>query len=216
MNKNKIKILCVIDTQNDFISGALGNVDAQNAVPNIVEKIKNFDGDAIFYTLDTHFNEEILKKTSMLKNRFKNYLESKEGEKLPIEHCIIGTNGWELNSEIKKCLNERLDNGLKVVEIYKPTFGSVCNFIDDNGPSTNTLVECVLNMETGISSPIPMEIEMCGFCTDICVVSNALILKAFTYDFAEITVDSSCCAGVTPEKHEAALEVMRSCQINVI
>ena len=61
-----------------------------------------------------------------------------------------------------------------------------------------------------------MDIEMFGFCTDICVVSNALILKAFTHDFADIYVDSKCCAGVTPQKHEAALEVMRSCQINVI
>ena len=214
--EKKIKVLVLIDVQNDFIDGALSNENAQKVIPNIVEKIKNFDGDAIFYTLDTHFNEEILKKTSMLKNRFKNYLESKEGEKLPIEHCIIGTNGWELNSEIKKCLNERLDNGLKVVEIYKPTFGSVCRVVGDGGYSDITLVENILELEKGTEKPIPMEIEMCGFCTDICVVSNALILKAFTYDFAEITVDSSCCAGVTPEKHEAALEVMRSCQINVI
>jgi nicotinamidase-related amidase len=214
--EKKIKVLVLIDVQNDFIDGALSNENAQKVIPNIVEKIKNFDGDAIFYTLDTHFNEETLKKTSILKNHFKNYLESKEGEKLPIEHCIIGTNGWELNSEIKKCLYERLDNGLKVVEIYKPTFGSVCRVVGDGGYSDITLVENIFELEQGTEKQIPMEIEMCGFCTDICVVSNALILKAFTYDFAEITVDSSCCAGVTPEKHEAALDVMRSCQINVI
>lgn len=214
--EKKIKVLVLIDVQNDFIDGALSNENAQKVIPNIVNKIEKFDGDAIFYTLDTHFNEETLKKTSILKNSFKNYLESKEGEKLPIEHCIIGTNGWELNCEIKKCLYERLDNGLKVVEIYKPTFGSVCRVIGDGGYGDTTLVENILELEQGTEKPIPMEIEMCGFCTDICVVSNALILKAFTYDFAEITVDSSCCAGVTPEKHEAALDVMRSCQINVI
>ena len=95
--------------------------------------------------------------------------------------------------------------------IFKPTFASVCSY--KNGA---TLVEKILELEKGTTTPIPMEIEMCGFCTDICVISNALALKGFTYDFAEITVDSKCCAGVTPEKHEAALEVMRSCQINVI
>jgi len=199
--KKKIKVLVLIDVQNDFIDGALSNENAQKVIPNIVNKIEKFDGDAIIYTLDTHD---------------KDYLKTKEGEKLPVEHCIIDTHGWDLNKDIKNALIEKHNDGYKISYILKPTFGSVCNFMDDNGPTTNTLVECVLNIEKGTSSPTPMEIEMCGFCTDICVVSNALILKAFTYDFAEITVDSSCCAGVTPEKHEAALDVMRSCQINVI
>lgn len=199
--EKKIKVLVLIDVQNDFIDGALSNENAQKVIPNIVNKIEKFDGDAIFYTLDTHD---------------KDYLKTKEGEKLPVEHCIIDTHGWDLNKDVKNALIKKHNEDYKISYILKPTFGSVCNFMDDNGPTTNTLVECILNMETGTSSPTPMEIEMCGFCTDICVVSNALILKAFTYDFAEITVDSSCCAGVTPEKHEAALDVMRSCQINVI
>lgn len=199
--EKKIKVLVLIDVQNDFIDGALSNENAQKVIPNIVNKIEKFDGDAIIYTLDTHD---------------KDYLKTKEGEKLPVEHCIIDTHGWDLNKDVKNALIEKHNEDYKISYILKPTFGSVCNFMDDNGPTTNTLVECILNMETGTSSPTPMEIEMCGFCTDICVVSNALILKAFTYDFAEITVDSSCCAGVTPEKHEAALDVMRSCQINVI
>ena len=199
--EKKIKVLVLIDVQNDFIDGALSNENAQKVIPNIVNKIEKFDGDAIIYTLDTHD---------------KDYLKTKEGEKLPVEHCIIDTHGWDLNKDVKNALIEKHNEDYKISYILKPTFGSVCNFMDDNGTTTNTLVECILNMETGTSSPTPMEIEMCGFCTDICVVSNALILKAFTYDFAEITVDSSCCAGVTPEKHEAALDVMRSCQINVI
>ena len=105
---------------------------------------------------------------------------------------------------------------MKVVFIPKPTFGSVEGILSLLSSYVNTsLVTEILNLEGGNANPVPMDIEMFGFCTDICVVSNALILKAFTHDFADIYVDSKCCAGVTPQKHEAALEVMRSCQIIV-
>ena len=214
--KDKIKVLVVVDAQNDFIYGALENPEAQKAVPNIVDKILAFDGDAIFLTMDTHF---------------KNYLETREGKKLPVEHCICdqgyeNQRGWRVTSQIEDAAMEKAKQGLEIKFVPKFTFGSV-----EGGRIKEKLVgqwkeffenhvslpECIMNLEKGHQNePIPMEIEMCGFCTDICVVSNALILKAFTYDFAEITVDSKCCAGVTPEKHEAALEVMRSCQINVI
>lgn len=190
--KKKIKVLVLVDCQNDFIDGSLANKDAQACIPAIVEKIKNFDGDAIFYTMDTH--EE-------------NYLHTPEGKKLPVEHCIFNTDGWQLNKEILEALSTF--DATKIFGVFKPTFASVVSY--GNG----TLVEKVLDLEKGNSQPIPMEIEMCGFCTDVCVISNALALKGFTYDFADITVDSKCCAGVTPAKHEAALEVMRSCQIDV-
>ena len=219
--KDKIKVLVVVDAQNDFIYGALENPEAQKAVPNIVDKILAFDGDAIFLTMDTHF---------------KNYLETHEGKKLPVEHCICDQGyenqcGWRVTSQIEDAAVAKAKEGVQVKFIPKPTFGSIEPVHFDNriklvGKWKNyfkpehSLVENILyNLEINDKheiGKIPMEIEMCGFCTDICVVSNALILKAFTYDFAEITVDSKCCAGVTPEKHEAALEVMRSCQINVI
>lgn len=214
--KNKIKVLVVIDVQNDFITGTLANKDAQNAIPNIVEKIKNFDGDVIYLTMDTHF---------------KNYLDTPEGKKLPVKHCIYGTDGWRVTSQVEDAVVAKAKEGVQVKFIPKPTFGSIESVHFDNriklvGKWKNyfkpeySLVENILyNLKINDKheiGKIPMEIEICGFCTDICVVSNVLILKAFTYDFAEITVDSKCCAGVTPEKHEAALEVMKSCQINII
>lgn len=193
----KIRVLILIDMQNDFISGSLANKDAQACIPAIVEKIKNFDGDAIFLTMDTHTES---------------YLNTPEGEKLPVKHCVFGTNGWYINEEVSKAIDEKRNADMDVEYIIKHTFASV----ETDVPGAKTLVEHVLDLEFGYIQPVPMEIEVCGFCTDICVISNVLALKGFTYDFAEITVDSKCCAGVTPEKHEAALEVMRSCQINVI
>ncbi|MCR4584791.1 MAG: cysteine hydrolase [Lachnospiraceae bacterium] len=117
-----------------------------------------------------------------------NYLDTFEGRNLPVKHCIENTDGWEISAALK-------DLSENAVVINKPTFGY-----------------------TGWTSLIgdePSSIELCGLCTDICVISNALILRAL-YPEVPMTVDSSCCAGVTPEKHEAALSVMESCQIKVI
>ena len=193
--KEKISVLVVIDAQNDFISGSLANSVAQERVPNIVEKIKAFNGDAIYFTVDTHYED---------------YLNTPEGKKLPIEHCIYGTEGWHIYSDILKTALEKAKEGVEIKVIPKKTFGSV------ESVKTPSLVEEVMALEKGNKIPKPMDIEICGFVTDICVVSNALTLKAFTYDFAEITVDSNCCAGTTEENHQAALNVMKSCQINVI
>ncbi len=171
------KILIVVDMQKDFVDGSLGTPEAQAIVPNAVNKIKNFDG-AIYVTYDTHGED---------------YMETSEGKKLPVPHCIEGTDGWELNCEIAKALDEK-----EYIIVKKPTFGSVDlpQIIGDNHNTEN------------------MEIELIGLCTDICVISNALLLKA---NFPEITisVDKNCCAGVTPEKHNAALDVLTSCQIIV-
>ena len=199
--KEKIKVLVGVDLQNDFIDGSLANKEAQAVIDNIVEKIRNFDGDVMFFTLDTHFSD---------------YLQTNEGKMLPVEHCLYGTEGWELNKKIADVIADKIIEGMKVVCIPKPTFGSVDGILSlsSSYPYTS-LVNEILNLEAGNTSPVPMDIEMFGFCTDICVVSNALILKAFTHDFADIYVDSKCCAGVTPQKHEAALEVMRSCQVIV-
>ncbi len=170
------KILIVIDMQNDFIDGALGTAEAVSIVENVKNKIRSYDPSDIIATMDTH--EE-------------NYMETQEGENLPVKHCIRGSEGWEIRPDIRELLKDA-----KIYE--KPTFGSTC------------LAEDLLEL----SEKEEIEIELIGLCTDICVVSNALLLKA-TMPEVRMYCDSSCCAGVTPEKHLAALETMRSCQIHV-
>ena len=174
------KILVDVDMQKDFVDGALGTKEAKAIVPAVVKKIRGFDG-AIFVTLDTHGE---------------NYLETQEGRKLPVPHCIKGTDGWRLNARVEKALAAK-----KHVRVEKVTFGSVD-------------LPRLIAEEVGSSGDGDFSVEVIGLCTDICVVSNALIIKA-SFPEAPILVDSACCAGVTPEKHEAALETMRSCQIGV-
>ena len=117
------------------------------------------------------------------------YLSTQEGRNLPVEHCIKGTEGWRIRPDIAALLTE-------AVIFEKPTFGSV---------QMAAAAKEIEDLE---------EIELIGLCTDICVVSNALLLKAYMPE-VKICVDASCCAGVTPEKHFAALETMRSCQIGI-
>ena len=171
------KILVVVDMQKDFVDGALGSKEAVGIVPAVARKIAAFDGE-IFVTYDTHFE---------------NYMDTAEGRKLPVTHCIKGTDGWQLNADVAAALA-----GKKYTPVEKRTFGSV----DLPG-----LVRSAVGDED-------FSVELVGLCTDICVVSNALLLKA-SFPEAPIAVDAACCAGVTPDKHEAALETMRSCQIDV-
>ena len=120
------------------------------------------------------------------------YLNTQEGKNLPVEHCIEGTNGWMLADEL-----ETLSTGCKVFN--KPTFGSV--------DLANYLVEQAKEKEIE-------EIELCGLCTDICVISNAFVIKANLTE-VPVSVDASCCAGVTPESHKNALAAMKMCQVTV-
>lgn len=172
-----MKVLLVIDMQNDFIDGALGTKEAQAILPKVIEKIKNFDG-SVLATRDTH--EE-------------NYLETQEGKNLPVPHCIKGSEGWQIRKEIAELLKEE--------PIDKPTFGSrvlgerLAAYQEEHG-----------NLES---------VELVGLCTDICVISNAMLIKAFLPELP-IIVDASCCAGVSPESHKRALETMQVCQIKVI
>ena len=170
--------LIVVDIQNDFVNGALGTKEAEGIIAPACQKIKDFDGE-ILVTYDTHFAD---------------YLTTAEGVKLPVEHCIKGTAGWNLDSDVQSALKNR-----KYRTVEKLTFGSV------------ELPAIVGEITKGEE----FSVELVGLCTDICVVSNALILKA-SYPEVSITVDSSCCAGVTPETHNSALTTMKMCQINVI
>ena len=167
-----MKLLIVVDMQNDFISGALGSKLAEAIVPNVVEKVKNYDGTVIF-TRDTHFAD---------------YMDTQEGKNLPVKHCIKDTTGWEICNELKPYANKVID---------KITFGSV--------DLPNVIKEYGEEIE---------EIELCGLCTDICVISNAMILKA-TFPEVKIVVDGNCCAGVTVESHQTALNAMKAVQIEV-
>ncbi len=118
------------------------------------------------------------------------YMSTQEGKKLPVPHCIEDTEGWEIHSELK---------GLVQNCITKPTFGSII------------LPEYICDL----LGEEPDEVELVGLCTDICVISNAMILKA-SFPEVKITVDSSCCAGVIPQSHKNALDAMASVQIEVL
>lgn len=186
-----MRVLVVVDVQKDFVTGALGSLMAQSVIPHMRERIKDYaDGETlILFTKDTH--EE-------------NYLETFEGVRLPVEHCVRGTPGWSLVKDIST-LADGYSNFLiysdeEVVRsrILKETFGSV------------KLCEILKKYESEIT-----DVTFMGFCTDICVISNALMARAYLPN-TRIIVDASCCAGSTLDKHLAALEVMKSCQIDVI
>ena len=171
-----MKVLVVIDMQNDFIDGALGTKEAEKIVPNVVKKIKEFDG-LVLATRDTH--EE-------------NYLDTQEGKNLPVKHCVRNTDGWNLRPEIAELLRE--------APIDKATFGSV---------ELGDLLKDYHEKKESVES-----ITLVGLCTDICVISNAMIIKANLPE-VPVIVDASCCAGVTPESHNQALEAMKMCQIKI-
>ena len=164
------KTLIVVDMQKDFVDGALGSKEAVAIVENVKAKIGEYrkNGDEVIFTRDTHQAD---------------YMSTNEGKYLPVEHCIEGTEGWEIIPELDV-------QGAKVIN--KPTFGYL-NWKD-------------YDFE---------EVELIGLCTDICVVSNALIIKA-QFPEIKVSVDASCCAGVTPESHEAALTTMKMCQVEVL
>lgn len=171
-----MNVLIVVDMQNDFIDGALGTKEAQEIVPAVVQRMKTFDGE-ILATRDTHAE---------------NYLETAEGKKLPVVHCVRGTKGWELHPEIAGLLETE--------PIDKPSFGS------------RKLAEQLFEKHT--HEPID-SITLIGLCTDICVISNAMLCKAYLPE-VPVRVDASCCAGVTPAAHLQALEAMKPCQIEII
>ena len=175
------KYLIAVDLQKDFIDGALGTGEALAIVPAVCTRIRECReaGYTIIATLDTHED---------------NYMETREGKRLPVPHCIRNTEGWRIRPEVAEAL------GRDALLVEKPTFGSV------------RLPQIIRDTSGGDD---PEVIELLGLCTDICVVSNALLLKA-AFPETEFTVHADCCAGVTPAKHEAALETMRSCQISVI
>ncbi len=175
------RLLVVVDMQNDFIDGALGTAEAVAIVPAVTEKIKAYQtqNQPIIFTKDTHF---------------KNYMETREGKKLPVPHCVKDTKGWELCDSILELIS---DKDYKIYE--KITFGSS---------------QYAQDLEHGLYDRVE-EVELIGLCTDICVISNAILTKTFLPETI-VKVDSRCCAGVTPASHENALNAMKMCQIEIL
>lgn len=180
------RVLVVVDMQNDFIDGALGSKEAKNIVLPVAEKIKEYikSGDCVYFTMDTH--EE-------------NYLDTQEGRNLPVEHCIRETFGWALQKEIK-CLAQQVNQGVSQSAIFeKNIFGS-------------EKLAAMLRAE--LKGQKDAAVELVGLCTDICVISNAMLIKTYMPEVG-IKVDAGCCAGVTPESHRNALNAMKMCQIKI-
>ena len=167
------RYLFVIDYQNDFVDGALGFPGAEKLDAGIAAKIRSYGKGRVFFTRDTHFE---------------NYPETREGKNLPVQHCIKGTDGWQ----IAEVLQEFAENAVAIVE--KPSFGYT------------GWQEIAAGYD---------EITLGGLCTDICVISNAMLLKAF-FPEIRLRIDSTCCAGVTAESHNNALQSMKMCQMDII
>ena len=179
-------MLIVVDMQRDFVSGSLGSAEARAIVPAVAARIRRA-------------KEEGTKVVFTLDTHTEDYMNTREGRFLPVPHCIQGSEGWTLEPEIAaECTRG-------MISFEKPTFGSTAL-------THHVAAEAAAR---GCIGGKGMTIELCGVCTDICVVSNALLIKA-ALEEADLIVNSALCAGVTPAKHEAALETMRSCQITVL
>ena len=178
-------LLIVIDMQRDFVSGALGSPEARAITPAVAARIRRAKEEGTPVALTLDTHET-------------DYMDTREGRFLPVPHCIRDTQGWTLEPEIAaECTPD-------MVSFEKPTFGStaLCQYV------------CNLAEKKNAPEGRGLTIEFCGVCTDICVVSNAILIKAALPE-ADLVVESSLCAGVTPQKHEAALETLRSCQVVV-
>ena len=189
-----MKVLVIVDMQNDFVYGALGSEAAQSAEREILKLLPEYKGEdnLIIFTKDTHNID---------------YLKTNEGKHLPVEHCIYDTEGWcitkPLASEVMApgyCLCEMPYYEIHNGRLEKDTFGSF-----DLGAALSSI-----DRDEKID-----EIHLVGVCTDICVVSNALILKAAMPE-TEIKVIAKCCAGTSEEAHAAALTTMKSCHITIV
>lgn len=172
-----MKTLIVIDMQNDFIDGVLGTPEAVAIVPNVKKKIEEYRerGDTVIFTRDTHYQ---------------NYLKTQEGKRLPVEHCIVYTKGWDIADDLAGYVKHTVNKGTFGYSSWA-TYSGAFNFAGSES------------------------IELVGLCTDICVISNAMILKSI-FPEVPIVVDASCCAGVTPESHKNALAAMKMCQIEIV
>ncbi len=174
-----MKYLFVIDYQNDFVDGALGFPGAEKLDSRIAEKVRAYGEGHVLFTRDTHFD---------------NYLQTREGKNLPVEHCIKGSEGWQVYGQTRLALEE-----VEAKAIDKLVFG-----MDVTDPAT----AAVLPEEA-------QEIELVGLVSNICVVSNAVVLQS-KYPEATITVDAGCTDSFDKALHEKVLDVLAGFQVKVI
>ena len=177
-----MKVLAIIDMQKDFIDGALGTKEAVAIVPKVAARLAQAraDGETVVFTRDTHHAD---------------YLSTQEGQKLPVPHCLEGTDGWDVVSIIP---NDVIMEQVEDAPIFdKPGFGSPA------------LIEYLRSL------PALEGVEFIGLCTDICVITNAMMTKGALPE-VPLSVRADCCAGVTPQSHETALQAMRMCQISIV
>lgn len=170
-----MKVLAIIDMQKDFIDGALGTKEAVAIVPKVAARLAQAwaDGETVVFTRDTHHAD---------------YLSTQEGRKLPVPHCLEGTDGWQIDAAL----------AVEDAPIFdKPGFGSPA------------LIEYLRSL------PALEGVEFIGLCTDICVITNAMMTKGALPE-VPLSVRADCCAGVTPQSHETALQAMRMCQISIV
>ena len=170
-----MKVLIVVDMQNDFIDGVLGTREAVAIVPHVKEKIEAYraEKNTVIFTRDTHGED---------------YLQTQEGRKLPVPHCLEGTDGWQIDAAL----------AVEDAPVFdKPGFGSPA------------LIEYLRSL------PTLEGVEFIGLCTDICVITNAMMTKGALPE-VPLSVRADCCAGVTPQSHETALQAMRMCQISIV
>ena len=228
-----MKAVVFVDVQKDFIDGALKNEQAIAVTPKIVEFAKQCAADPnckLYATRDTHEKSDSLPESAdgTIPEKHVGYLATLEGQKLPIEHCIEGTPGWMIDNRLmdvffagyvkdETCVEDTERLIYNCTFVNKPTFGSfdLAEIIyEDDIAAVNkhNYLQGALHCH---KKTLLDEIVLCGFCTDVCVASNALLLRA-KFPNTKITVMKDLCAGVTPETHEAALKTMRMCQIDVI
>ena len=170
-----MKVLAIIDMQKDFIDGALGTKEAAAIVPAVAARLHQArsSGETVVFTRDTHHAD---------------YLTTQEGQKLPVPHCLEGSDGWQIDAALPVMDAPVFD---------KPGFGS---------PALIDYLSHLPELES---------VEFVGLCTDICVITNAMMLKGALPELS-IRVRAACCAGVTPQSHENALAVMKQCQIEIM
>lgn len=169
-DKMERKLLVVVDMQNDFVTGVLGTREAKAMVEPLVKFVKSFDGDVV-YTQDTHYDD---------------YLETQEGQRLPVPHCIKDTKGWEIIPELDPHWI-----------LHKQGFGA-------------------LKLAVIASDDVPYEeIHFVGVCTGICVIANAVIAKSFAPE-SRIVIHKDLCACITPESHRNALAAMKTLQMDIV
>lgn len=180
----KTKLLVIVDMQNDFLTGPLGNDECRKAIGEVCEVVRTGSYDGVVFTKDTHNAD---------------YLTTQEGKKLPVEHCIEGSEGWNVCNEILEEVNRKYGRD-KQLEFCKGTFGSADfgKYLGDTYGDGKDL-----------------ELHFVGVCTGICVINNVSVAKAFCPE-AEISVIERACACVTPDTHRTAVDAMKTFQVNII